>query len=334
MSKWAYDKGLQEIGPGAYAYLQPDGSWGWNNAGLITDEDQSLLIDTLFGLKLTGEMLAVMADAVPAAKNIDFLVNTHNDADHIFGNQLVKGAHILASKAAADEFLNVTPEDYRKIFGNWQELGAGAHYIHENCALTVEDAAGVIVTLPHETFVKEKRLKVGNKNVVLAAVGPAHSSGDVLVHSVEDRVVYTGDLLFNKSYPVLWEGSIEGWIAACDHILSLDVDVVMPGHGPIADKSSVTEFRTFMVRFQEETRRRFEAGLSIMDTALEIAELPDLPDWDLPERIIGAVNFLYRQYGSPEATANFLEIYGLFDRFLDKRAARAAAGHSGCGHSH
>lgn len=334
MSKWAYNKGLQEIGPGAYAYLQPDGSWGWNNAGLITDSDQSLLIDTLFGLKLTGEMLATMADAIPAARNIDILVNTHNDADHIFGNQLVKGAHILASKMAADEFLNVTPEDYRNIFGNWQELGPGARYIHENCSLTVADADGVIVTLPHETFLKEKRLRVGDKNVILTAVGPAHSSGDVLVHSVEDRVVYTGDLLFNKSYPVLWEGSIEGWIAACDHILSLDIDVVMPGHGPIADKSNVSEFRSFMVRFQDETRMRFDAGLSIMDAALEIAELRDLPDWDLPERIIGAVNFLYRKYGSPEATGNFLEIYGLFDRFLDKRAARAAASHPACGHSH
>ncbi|MBB6122382.1 MBL fold metallo-hydrolase [Sphingobium subterraneum] len=334
MSKWAYNKGLQEIGPGAYAYLQPDGSWGWNNAGLITDGDQSLLVDTLFGLKLTGEMLATMADAIPAAQNINILVNTHNDADHIFGNQLVKGAHILASKAAADEFLNVTPEDYRKIFGNWQELGAGAHYIHENCALTVEDAAGVVVTLPHETFLKEKRLKVGDKDVILTAVGPAHSSGDVLVHSVQDRVVYTGDLLFNQSFPVLWEGSIEGWIAACDHILSLDVDVVMPGHGPIAEKSNIVEFRDFMVRFRAETRARFDAGLSIMDAALEISELPDLPDWDLPERIIGAVNFLYRRYGSPEATGNFLEIYGLFDRFLDKRAKRAAADHSACGHSH
>jgi len=330
MPKWAFEKGLQQVGPGTYAYLQPDGSWGWSNAGLVVDGDQSLLVDTLFGLKHTGDMLAAMADAVPAARDINVLVNTHADADHIFGNQLVKGAHILASQAAASEFLKVTPEDYRNIFENWRELGAGARYIHEHCGLSASDAKNVTLTPPHETFVKEKRLKVGDKNVVLTAVGPAHTSGDVLVHSVEDRVVFTGDLLFSGAYPVLWEGSIEGWIAACDHILSLDIDVVVPGHGPLTDKTSVAEFRAFLVRFREETRTRFEAGLSIQDTALEIAELPDLPEWNTPERIIGAVNFLYRKYGSPQATDAFLEIFGLFDRFLATRAARAA-GHAACG---
>ena len=46
MPTWSYTKGLHELGNGAYAYLQPDGSWGWSNAGLIIDEDQSLLVDT------------------------------------------------------------------------------------------------------------------------------------------------------------------------------------------------------------------------------------------------------------------------------------------------
>jgi cyclase len=333
MSKWPYVRGLQQIGQGAYAFQQPDGGWGWNNAGLITDGDQSLLVDTLFGLDLTGDMLATMADAVPAARDINILVNTHSDADHIFGNQLVKGAHILASQAAAKEFLKVTPEDYRNIFYNWRELGAGGRYLHEHCSLDSTCANGVVVTQPHETFLKEKRLKVGDKNVVLTAVGPAHSSGDVLVHSVEDRVIYTGDLLFSGSYPVLWEGSIEGWVAACDHILALDIDVVAPGHGPLTDKSRVAEFRAFLLRFRDETRGRFEAGLSIEDAAMEIAELPDLPDWDLPERIIGAVNFLYRQYGSPDATDKFIEIYTLFDRFLPRLQARAKPA-SACGHAH
>jgi len=324
MAKWAYERGLQQVGVGAYAYLQPDGSWGWSNAGLIADGDQSLLVDTLFQLSLTSDMLATMADAVPAAQSIDLLVNTHADADHIFGNQLVKGTHILASQAAANEFLKVTPEDYRSIFENWQELGEGARYIHEQVGPNGFKFDEITLTQPHETFVKEKRLKVGDKNVVLTTVGPAHTSGDVLVHAVEDRVVYTGDLLFSGAHPVVWEGSIEGWIAACDHVLSLDIDVVVPGHGPLTDKTRVAEFRAYLLWFREETRKRFEAGLSIEDTALEIAELPELPEWKTPERIIGAVNFLYRNYGSPEATSSFLEIFGLFDRFLAKRAAQAA----------
>ena len=92
MSKWQYTKGLQDLGNGCFAYLQPDGSWGWSNAGLLVDRDETLLVDTLFDLALTGEMLGQMRAAVPAAKSIGHLVNTHANGDHTFGNQLVAGA--------------------------------------------------------------------------------------------------------------------------------------------------------------------------------------------------------------------------------------------------
>ena len=72
--KWQYTRGLHEIGNGNYAWLQPDGSWGWSNAGLVTDGGASLLVDTLFDLKLTRDMLHAMRNAVPAAKEIATVV--------------------------------------------------------------------------------------------------------------------------------------------------------------------------------------------------------------------------------------------------------------------
>ena len=96
----AYAHGLHELGPGSYAWLQPDGSWGWSNAGLVVDGEESLLVDTLFDLPLTRAMLDAMRDAVPAARSIDVLVNTHANGDHCFGNELVEGAVIVASRAS------------------------------------------------------------------------------------------------------------------------------------------------------------------------------------------------------------------------------------------
>ncbi|WP_395709581.1 hypothetical protein [Reyranella sp.] len=63
MTKWHYSKGLHDLGNGCFAWLQPDGGWGWSNAGLVTDGLESLLIDTLFDLSLTAEMLAGMRAA-------------------------------------------------------------------------------------------------------------------------------------------------------------------------------------------------------------------------------------------------------------------------------
>ena len=64
---WQYRKGLHDLGGGNWAWLQPDGSWGFSDAGLVADSEQTLLVDTLFDLPLTRTMLEAMRDAVPAA---------------------------------------------------------------------------------------------------------------------------------------------------------------------------------------------------------------------------------------------------------------------------
>ena len=73
MAEYPYTKGLHDLGNGAWAYLQPDGSWGWSNAGLIVDGEETMLVDTLFDFKTTAAMLAEMRGAVPKAETIDTL---------------------------------------------------------------------------------------------------------------------------------------------------------------------------------------------------------------------------------------------------------------------
>src|SRR5258708_20736046 len=102
MNTRQYTKGLHDLGNSVYAYLQPDGSWGWSNAGLVIDGKASLLIGTLFDLKLTQEMLDSMRKSVPAAAQIDMLVNTHANGDHCYGNQLVADAEIFALVLTAE----------------------------------------------------------------------------------------------------------------------------------------------------------------------------------------------------------------------------------------
>jgi glyoxylase-like metal-dependent hydrolase (beta-lactamase superfamily II) len=88
--------------------LQPDGGWGWSNAGLVVGDGASLLIDTLFDLKITQRMLDAMAHATRNA-GINTVVNTHANGDHCYGNQLLKGSEIIASAATAHEMSEVPP---------------------------------------------------------------------------------------------------------------------------------------------------------------------------------------------------------------------------------
>ncbi|MGH9134388.1 MAG: MBL fold metallo-hydrolase, partial [Ilumatobacteraceae bacterium] len=74
------DRRLAELGDGCFAYLQGTGGWGWSNAGLVVGDGTSLLIDTLFDLRLTEAMLTAMAEHTRATP-IATVVNTHANGD-------------------------------------------------------------------------------------------------------------------------------------------------------------------------------------------------------------------------------------------------------------
>ena len=146
-----YQHGLQGLGNGLYAWLQPDGGWGWSNAGLIVDGEQSLLVDTLFDNPLPAAMLGAMRRAEPlAADTIGTLVNTHANGDHCNGNALVSGAEIISSRSCAEEMRHETPAmmlDYLRAAPGLGEMGA----FFQQC-FGAFDFAGVTQRFPDTTF--------------------------------------------------------------------------------------------------------------------------------------------------------------------------------------
>jgi glyoxylase-like metal-dependent hydrolase (beta-lactamase superfamily II) len=294
MSKWTYRRGLHDLGGGAWAYLQPDGGWGWSNAGLIVDGEASLLVDTLFDESLTAAMLETMADATGiGAGEITTLVNTHANGDHTFGNRLVTQAEIIASAASAEEMAEIPPAMLAAMMAQAPDLGAMGAYLER--IFSGFDFAGVRLKMPSRTFSGSLDLTVGDTAVRLIEVGPAHTRGDVLVHVPARGLVYSGDILFIEGTPVMWAGPVENWIRACEAIMAMDVDVIVPGHGPITDKAGVAGVRDYLVYVDRQARARFDAGMSAEEAARDIA-LGDYSAWGDAERIAVNVDTLYKQY--------------------------------------
>jgi glyoxylase-like metal-dependent hydrolase (beta-lactamase superfamily II) len=263
-----YVKGLQEVGDGLYAYLQPDGGWGWSNAGLVADGESTLLIDTLFDLKLTGEMLADMRRAVPAAASIETLLNTHANGDHCYGNQLLKGARIVASARTAEEMPELPATAMAALVAQAPEMGElGAFFLH---CFGAFDFEGIEMVLPDQTFSGELALKVGSREVRLIEAGPAHTRGDTLALLPAERVLFSGDIIFNGGHPIGWAGPVSNWIAACERILAMDVDLIVPGHGPLADKAVVRELKAYFEYLYEQARACYEEGMDALQAARAI----------------------------------------------------------------
>ena len=304
-----YSLGLHEIGNDCYAYLQPDGGWGWSNAGLIVGDGRSLLVDTLFDLDITSRMLDSMASLTSGAP-VGSVVNTHANGDHCYGNGEVtrrfSDVEIIASTACAEEMGEVPPamlaalneapgevgELFRSFFGDF-------------------NFDGIEVEMPTRTFDGRTELDVAGRTIELIEVGPAHTRGDTLVHVPDARTVYTGDILFIDGTPIVWAGPLSNWVAACDLMLEMDVEMVVPGHGPLTDKSGISGVRDYLAFVDAEAGGRYEAGIDAFDAAHEIARLIGADDrfasWGEFGRIAVNVETVYRALDPSHETPDVVE---------------------------
>ncbi|MES2042721.1 MAG: MBL fold metallo-hydrolase [Pseudomonadota bacterium] len=325
MGSWAYRKGLHDLGNGSWAYLLPDGGWGWSNSGYISSQGENLLVDTLFDLPLTAEMLGVLRASIPGAERIGTLVNTHANGDHTFGNQLVEGARIVASRAVAEAIEHDSPDRLLQVLANPDALGEGGRFMAE--IFGKFDFTGIEMPPATDLFEGTLELMVGDKTVRLVDVGPAHTSSDVLVHVPEDRIVYTGDIMFHQGHIVIWAGPITNWIRACDLMLSWDVETIVPGHGPIAERADVRNFREYLQYLHDEARARYDAGISFQDAAFDI-RFGKFEHFGDAERTVINLHALYGEFAGVRPAVEPGEIWSLMARYAKQRAAQG--GCAGC----
>lgn len=299
---------LHELGDGCLAYVQHDGSWGWSNAGLIVGDGSSLLVDTLFDLRLTRRLLESLAPFTRIAP-IRSLVNTHANGDHCYGNQLVDGVEIIASTAAAHEMSEVPPAMLGALNAAPGEVGDLFRRFFG--AFDFDD---IEVRLPTRTFDGRLDVEVGGRTVELIEVGPAHTRGDVIVHVPDAQTVYTGDILFIGGTPIVWAGPLSNWIAACDLMLGMDVEVVVPGHGPVTDKQGIVNVRDYLSFIESEAGDRFAAGIDAFEAARDIMRLmgvtgASFASWGEAGRISVNVETVYRSldpsHRSPDVVEQF-----------------------------
>jgi glyoxylase-like metal-dependent hydrolase (beta-lactamase superfamily II) len=305
----SYSLGLHQVADRTWAWLQPDGGWGWSNAGLVADDEGSLLVDTLFDLKLTAAMLEGMRAAVPAAAHIGTVVNTHANGDHCFGNSLLaaEGAAIVTSTASAAEMDEVPATTLAGLVMAGDTLGPGGAFAQR--IFRAFDFEGIEPTPATQTFDGSLHLEAGTP-VELLEVGPAHTRGDVVVHLPDRGVVFTGDIVFNGGHPIVWS-DLQGWVRACDAVVALDPAVVVPGHGPLTDLGAVRFLRQYLLDVEGEARARYDRGLSAIEAARELhAAMPDR--WQHlgeSERLVVNVAAAYRSFGGDGE----LGVLGLFD---------------------
>jgi cyclase len=280
---------LREIGNDVYTCLQPDRGLGWSNSGLI-NRGGGLVVDTFWDLPHTRQLIEQYARVWPQPARR--LLNTHHNGDHCWGNQLFPQAEIIGHRRCAAAFGHERVEMMQALRNATGSPDPATAALAR--ALAEWDFTGITLTPPTTLIDDRMELDLDGMPVHLIYVGPAHTSGDVIVHLPRQRVVFTGDVLFRLCTPIGWDGTYDGWLRALDAIIALEPEVVVPGHGPVCGLEGPREMKAYLEYVRAEARRGFEAGLTALEAAKRI-DLGPYAGWTEPERILFSVERAYRE---------------------------------------
>ena len=234
------------------------------NPSFVTTSDGVVVIDTP---QLPSKAVA-MREQAQSHGAIRYLINTEHHVDHIFGNYYFKGAGtVVAHRGVYDNFMVSTPD--LDPF----------NYAAE--AIPTDDPEGEAIfpdpatyrmspNRPALVFTGDLTLYVGDHTFNLLHT-PGHTPGQVAVHLPEERVVFTGDTVFSECQTWLMTSDVEQWLASLSRLRALDVDWLVPGHGPVTRPSYLDTQRAVLLDWVSAVASAIAQGWSRAETVQRVS---------------------------------------------------------------
>src|SRR5581483_5954739 len=259
---------FRQLAPNVYVYQQQGGT-GFSNAGLFIGDDWAVALDGL-GYPLQTKAFIAAAKKATGGKPIAQLINTHHHGDHVAGNQFFLPPQILSHPYCRQEVLKAaptTPKSWPK-----QEGQADGTEVRK-------------LVPPSVTFEDNLIYHIGGNVVEFHFSGPAHTWGDITAYLPQHKILFAGDLAFFYVVPYAHNGYISKWLDRVDQIMKMDVDTIIPGHGPVGGKKELAEMAEYFRVLKAEAKKRHDAGMSAGQAAADI-KMGKFDNWMGPERIV------------------------------------------------
>jgi glyoxylase-like metal-dependent hydrolase (beta-lactamase superfamily II) len=239
-----------------------------NNLGFVVGDAGVLVINSGPSVRVARALHAAIRKIT--AQPVKWLVNVNSQNHYWLGNGYFKslGATILASKEAERVMREV-----------------GAQQLDTSKALLKEKADGTVLTYPTELIDDRRELKVGKIPVQLLHFGPAHTPGDLVVWLPQQKILYSGDIVYTERLlAVIPNSNATGWVQAFDKLAALKPKTIVPGHGrPTTVETARRDTRDYLSFLLAEAKRILDAGGSLQDAVEKVdqSRFRSLANFDL-----------------------------------------------------
>lgn len=279
----SWNRELRQLAPNVYAYTQGSGptmtAAGVSNLGMIAGPDFLWAIDGSQGPAPAKAFIAASKQAT--GKDFGRLLLTHHHGDHTGGLQFFQHAEVWSHPYCRAEVLKAVQSTPKM----WTPAPNGAADISEPRTAVV----------PMLTFKDDLTIFVGDIEVQFKYAGTCHTWGDMMAYLPKQKILFAGDIGFFWVAPYANNSYISKWIDTCDQIAGWDVDVIVPGHGPIGGKKELADMADYFRVLGVEARKRYDKKISPGVAAAEI-RLGKFDNWIGPERLIMDVVRWYEEW--------------------------------------
>lgn len=316
---------LEPLAPGVYAAIARASGGAMSNAGIVDLGDRALVFDTFMTPQAAAD-LRTAAEAL-TGRRVAYVVNSHWHDDHVRGNQVFADAEIVATDRTSLLMAARGPRNIAKYrdqapahVASLREQYTQATDERERARLALEISEGeeilaslptLELRLPDHTFIDRLVFRGPARSAELLTYGGGHTESDAFLWLPAERILFAGDLVVNRTHPLLIWGDPSTWPGILDRLAALDPATVVPGHGPVGDRASIAALSGYLA----DVQRLADALMRSGNTPDELAQAP-VPEayaaWEGSDEIFplnlhflgdlanGTVPEAFRPYGAAE----------------------------------
>jgi glyoxylase-like metal-dependent hydrolase (beta-lactamase superfamily II) len=307
---------IQELADGIYAALASESGGAYCNAGIVDLGDRTLVVDTFDTIQAAEDLFKAVQ--VLTSRLASFVAITHAHPDHWSGNQVFADTATIISTHKSHKAMVEIKRDFEdemregdiKIYleerlGGLKEqlsfetndrkraLVESAISKVEHELKTLDDA---VFTPGDQTFEGRLVFHGSKRTAELIDMNYGHTPSDCILILPEDKVVFLGDLGFFQCHPFLASSDPEAWLKRLEEILTLNIDVLVPGHGPLGNLEDIALQKQYIEKLIELVKTSIAEEFPVDDVIKQSIPAPFNELWVDLTRFETNIRSLYEWY--------------------------------------